>query len=249
MQQLMGALASGTTAPAPQIDCYLPQPGLATGAAIVIFPGGGYRGLAAHEGPGYANFFAQHGYTCFVVTYRLGVDGFRHPAMLEDGLAALETVRTHAADFNVDPQRIGVMGSSAGGHLAAHTLVAHGQYESAVPLRPAFGILCYPVITMQGEHAHAGCRTNLLGENAPETLAQSVSCHEHVTVQTPPCFIWHTWEDAAVPVENSLLFASALRKNGVPFELHIYEKGRHGLGLGAEFAWSTDCLRWLNGNF
>lgn len=245
MQQLTGTLASATTAPCPEITCYLPQPGLATGAAIIIFPGGGYRTLAQHEGPGYATFLAQHGYACFVVTYRLGGDGFRHPAMLEDGLAAIETVRTHAAEFGVDPQRIGVMGSSAGGHLAAHTLVAHAAYESAVPLRPNFGILCYPVITMYGEHAHEGCRANLLGAEPDAALAQSVSCHEQVSGQTAPCFIWHTWEDGAVPVENSMLFAAALRKQGVPFELHVYEKGRHGLGLGAEFGWANDCLRWL----
>ena len=246
MQQLTGALASATSNLAPDITCYLPQPGLANGAGIVIFPGGGYRALAEHEGAGHANFFAQHGYVCFVVTYRLGADGFQHPAMLEDGLAALETVYTRAAEFDVDPQRIGVMGSSAGGHLAAHTLVAYNQYESAVPLRPSFGILCYPVITMQGEHAHAGCRSNLLGENADEALARGVSCQEQVSAQTPPCFIWHTWEDASVPVEHSLLFASALRQHGVSFELHVYGKGRHGLGLGADFCWSTDCLRWLN---
>lgn len=245
MQQITGALTTSFTNPAPPIDLYLPNRARANGAAIVIFPGGGYGMLAEHEGKGYADYFVQAGFACFVVSYRLGSAGFKHPAMLEDGLAAIGTVRQRAAQWGVDPNKIGVMGSSAGGHLAAHTLVANQRYRGPVSLRPDFGILCYPVIAMTGPHCHTGSRANLLGGNPSQALMTEVSCEQQVTVQTPPCFIWHTWEDAGVPVENSLMFGLALRQQGVPFELHVYQKGRHGLGLNAEFAWASDCLRWL----
>ena len=131
------------------------------------------------------------------------------------------------------------------GHLAAHGLVAYDRYASSVSLRPDFGILCYPVIIMQGDYAHAGSRANLLGADPDPALLAEVAVDQLVTPQTPPCFLWQTGEDAGVPVENSLIFAAALRRNHVPFELHIYHKGRHGLGLNADFAWAEDCLRWI----
>ena len=184
-------------------------------------PGGGYGALAEHEGRGYAEYFAAAGIAAFVVTYRLGTDGFRHPAMLEDALAALRAVRARADGLGLDPQRIGIMGSSAGGHLASQALVAWHTYESDVSLRPDFGIMCYPVIASQGPYAHAGSMRNLAGQDPSSETLNMLSSDLHVGPDTPPCFLWHTGEDAAVPLENSMLFASALRARGVPFELHL----------------------------
>jgi len=241
---VIGRLESGTTNPSPSIECWLPS-GDPSGAAVVIFPGGGYGGLAPHEGEGYAKFFCSAGVAGFVVKYRLATNGYRHPAMLEDALAAISTVRSHASEFGVDPSKVGVMGSSAGGHLAAHSLIASQKYRSSIPLRPDFGILCYPVITSQGPFAHRGSMANLAGADASTGLLEELSCEKHVSAQTPPCFLWHTGEDTGVPLENSIMFANALRKNGIPFELHLYPKGAHGLGLGAPFDWGGACLRWL----
>lgn len=233
------------TGPAPRIETVQPDPGNRNGMGLVIFPGGGYHHWAEHEGPGYAAFYREEGFTCFVVRYRLGTDGHRHPAMLEDALFALLSVRERAGALGIDPARIGVVGSSAGGHLAAHTLVAHGRYGTDPALRPAFGILCYPVITMRAPYAHARCRDNLLGENPPESLIDEVSCERLVTPEAPPCFLWHTGGDPGVPLEHSLAFVGALRANGVPFELHLYPGGRHGMGLNTEFPWARDSVRWL----
>ncbi len=241
---IFGELASATSAPRPSIECWIPTRG-ASGAGLLIFPGGGYGNLAEHEGRGYAEYFSAQGIACFVVNYRLGTQGFRHPAMLEDALAALYAVRSRAAEFAIDPHKIGVMGSSAGGHLAAHVLVAWSEYESEVSLRPDFGVLCYPVICSRPPHAHTGSMRNLAGEDIDAALLDALSCEKRVSAQTPPCFIWHTGDDAAVPVENSMLFATALRAQQVPFELHVYAQGRHGLGLEAPFAWGADCLRWM----
>ena len=242
---LTGSLPGASTRPAPRIECWLPLEGQRSGIGLIIFPGGGYGGLAEHEGKGYAEFFVQHGVSCFVVTYRLGSQGFRHPAMIEDALAAVCTVRQRAAEFGVSPNRIGVMGSSAGGHLTAHTLVDYGRLKGPVSLRPDFGVLCYPVVTMLDPFTHAGSRANLLGAEAKEEAWRAVSPELLVTRETPPAFLWHTWDDGAVPVENSLLFAAALRRNGVPFELHIYPAGRHGLGLNTDYPWGRDCARWM----
>lgn len=246
MSELTGSLPHSKTDPSPRIESYLPASDKRSGVGLIIFPGGGYGGLAEHEGKDYAEFFRNEGICCFVVSYRLGSQGFRHPAMLEDALSAVHEIRNQADSLGLKPNKIGVMGSSAGGHLAAHSLVSYGTIESPVSLRPDFGILCYPVIAMSGEHCHTGSRANLLGDHPSEELIREVSCDDLVTAQTPPCFIWHTYEDAGVLFENSLLFAAALRRNGVPFELHIYHKGRHGLGLNADFSWANDCLRWIN---
>ena len=244
METLVGELPTGTTNPAPVITCWLPE-GERTGSSIVILPGGGYGALAEHEGRGYAEYFAAAGIAAFVVTYRLGTDGFRHPAMLEDALAALRAVRARADGLGLDPQRIGIMGSSAGGHLASQALVAWHTYESDVSLRPDFGIMCYPVIASQGPYAHAGSMRNLAGQDPSSETLNMLSSDLHVGSDTPPCFLWHTGEDAAVPLENSMLFASALRARGVPFELHLYGRGQHGLGLATPFDWGEQCLRWI----
>ena len=254
-----GALGS-TSNDIPTLTLYLPDsipPGGTTDAAMVICPGGGYGHLAPHEGKNYALWLNQHGVTCFVLKYRLGSSGYRHPAMLQDAARALRLVRARAADWKIDPKRVGIMGSSAGGHLAS-TLLTHsdaGDTNAADPVerqssRPDIGILCYPVITL-GEYAHRGSKDNLLGTNPPPELVKLLSNELQVTTNTPPCFIWQTFEDKTVSVENSLMFAEALRKNHVPFDLHIYQKGRHGLGLNdnSPFAhphpWANACLFWL----
>lgn len=235
----------------PTLTTYRPDPAKATGAAIVICPGGGYGGLASHEGEGYAVWFNQHGITAFVLKYRLGSAGYRHPVMLQDAARAVRTVRHNAAKWNIDPKRIGIIGSSAGGHLAS-TLLTHfdaGNPAAPDPIdressRPDLGILCYAVITM-GPNTHFGSRENLLGKTPSDADIELLSNEKQVTSKTPPCFIWHTWEDPVVKVENSLDFAYALRKAGVPFDLHIYQKGNHGIGLGNGHPWTADCLFWL----
>ncbi len=235
----------------PTITPYLAAPEKATGASVVICPGGGYGGLAQHEGRDYAVWLNELGIHGFVLKYRLGSAGYRHPRMLDDASRAVRWVRSKAGEWKLDPKRVGIMGSSAGGHLAS-TLLTHfsgGKSDDADPVerensRPDLGILCYPVITL-GEFTHAGSKANLLGTNPPPELVTSLSNELQVSPETPPTFLWHTVEDKAVPVENSLLFAQALRKNRVPFDLHLYERGRHGIGLANGHAWTKDLAFWL----
>lgn len=241
----------------PTLTPYLPDPTNTTGAAMVICPGGGYEHLAPHEGRDYALWLNQHGVTCFVLKYRLGSGGYHYPAEFQDVTCAMRWTRAHAADYKINPHRIGIMGSSAGGHLAA-TLLTHfdsGNTNADDPVerlssRPDLGILCYAVITM-GEYTHQGSKDNLLGKHPSGKLVKLLSNELQVKTNTPPCFIWCTYEDKTVPMENSLMFAEALRKNHVPFDLHIYQKGGHGMGLKDKppFAhphpWAGDCLFWL----
>jgi acetyl esterase/lipase len=222
--------------------------------AIVIFPGGGYGGLAPHEGKGYADWLVTNGISCFVVKYRLGSHGYRHPVMLQDAARAVRLVRARAEEWKIDPERVGVIGSSAGGHLVS-TLITHfdsGEDGATDPVerqssRPNLAILCYPVITM-GPNTHAGSKRNLLGTNPEPSLVKFLSNELQVTSKTPPCFIWHTWEDKAVKVENALEFASALQRSGVPFDLHVYQKGPHGIGTANNHPWTKDCIYWLRAN-
>ena len=251
-----GALGNSTN-DIPTLTPYLPAGANATGAAMVICPGGGYAHLAPHEGNDYALWLNQQGVTCFVLKYRLGSNGYRHPAMLQDAARAVRWVRAHAADYKVDTHRVGIMGSSAGGHLAS-TLVTHfdaGNSNATDVIeqqssRPDLGILCYAVISF-GEFAHKGSRENLLGKTPDPELVKSLSNELQVSDQTPPCFVWTTFEDKTVPMENSLLFASALRQHHVPFDLHVYQKGPHGMGLADKppfnhpHPWAADCLVWL----
>ena len=241
----------------PTLTPYLAPADKASGAAIVVCPGGAYGGLAAHEGHDYALFLNQKGVHAFVLKYRLGTAGYRHPAMLQDVQRAIRLVRARAGEWGVDKQRVGVMGSSAGGHLAS-TALTHfdrGQTAAADPVerescRPDLGILCYPVISM-GPLTHAGSKHNLLGPNPDPALVTLLSNELQVTPDTPPCFLWHTADDAAVKVENSLEFAAALSRHKVPFALHIYPHGRHGLGLADKppFAnphpWALELVGWL----
>ena len=242
----------------PTLTAFLPDPAIATGSAFVICPGGGYAHLSDHEGAGYAQWLAEHGIAGLVLKYRLGdKDGYHHPAMMLDGLRGMRLARAKAAEWKIDPARIGIMGSSAGGHLAA-TILTHfdaGKPDDPDPVeqqssRPDLGILCYAVITMGGD-THGGSRQNLLGPAPSPELIDELSNERQVKADTPPCFIWHTWEDHTVKVENSIAFAAALRAKGIPFELHIYEKGGHGMGLGKGNApggyhrWTSDLLAWL----
>jgi acetyl esterase/lipase len=235
----------------PTLTPYVPSSETGPLAAIVICPGGGYGGLAKHEGHDYALWLNKAGIAAFVLKYRLGSKGYRHPAMLQDAARALRTVRANASNWKIDPKRIGVMGSSAGGHLAS-TLVTHfeaGNPAASDPIervssRPDLGILCYPVISM-GATTHQGSKRNLLGKDPDPALVWLLSNELQVTPETPPCFLWHTLEDKAVMVENSLDFAKSLRRAGVPFDLHIYQKGRHGIGLANGHPWTKDCLFWL----
>ncbi len=241
----------------PTLTPFFPDPDKATGAAMVICPGGGYAHLAAHEGAVYAEWFNAHGIAGFVLKYRLA-PGYHHPSMWLDAARAVRLVRAQAADWKIDAKRVGIIGSSAGGHLAS-TLLTHfdaGKPDAADPIdrqssRPDLGILCYAVITM-GDKTHGGSRENLLGKDPSPDLVKLLSNELQVTAETPPCFLFHTVEDTAVPVENSLEFAAALRRAGVPFDLHIYEKGQHGIGLGVHtydpaklHPWTADCLFWL----
>jgi acetyl esterase/lipase len=247
----------------PTLTPYLPTAEKATGVGILVCPGGGYGGLAGHEGAGYAEWLAEQGVAAFVLKYRLGSAGYRHPVMLNDAARGMRLMRSKAVEWKLDPKRLGVMGSSAGGHLAA-TLVTHfdaGQPTSADAVettssRPDFGILCYAVISM-GPNTHGGSKQNLLGTDPTPELVELLSNEKQVTKETPPCFLWHTWDDPVVKVENALEFATALRKAGVKFDLHIYQHGPHGIGLSigkngaapnAVHPWALDLLMWMRQN-
>ncbi len=240
----------------PTITIYQPDASKATGASVVVCPGGGYGGLAlSHEGKDVAAWFNSLGLTAVILEYRLG-PRYHHPVMLQDVGHAIRTVRARAKEWGLDPKKIAVMGFSAGGHLAstAGTQFDAGKPDASDPIeressRPDRMILLYPVIAMATPYGHAGSKKNLLGDNPSAELVQSLSNETRVTPETPPTFMVHTNADMAVPPENSLLFALALRKAKVPLELHIFENGRHGLGLGggdaAFAAWPKLCETWL----
>ncbi len=234
-----------------------------TGAAVVICPGGGYGGLARdHEGHQPAQWFNEQGVSAFVLHYRLGSQGHHYPTQLADVQRAIRWVRAHAEQYDLDPERIAVMGFSAGGHLAsmAATLYDEKAYEATdeidqVSARPNFAILCYPVITMESGVAHSGSRRNLLGKERSEDPAwiEKLSSEKNVTDETPPTFIFQTNADTAVPAENAVRFYLALRKHKVPTEMHIYENGPHGVGLyrgdPVLGTWSGHLRDWLKSHF
>lgn len=239
----------------PTITVYPPPEGKNNGGAIVICPGGGYGGLAAHEGKPVADWANSLGMTGVVLRYRLGPK-YKHPAMQHDVNRAIRMVRHHAKDWGVDPKRVGVLGFSAGGHEAS-TAATHydagkddGDAIDKQSCRPDVAILIYPVITMTDPHTHKGSRKNLLGaEPAPE-LIEKMSNEKQVTKDTPPTFLVHSSDDKVVPIENSFLFAAALAKNGVPFTLVSFKTGAHGYGMGKPpetIAWPAACESWLRG--
>ena len=239
----------------PSLAPYLALVGRGTGTAVIVCPGGGYQGLSMDkEGDQIARWLNSLGVSAFVLKYRLGPK-YHHPVELGDAQRAIRTVRSKAAEYRLLPGRIGIMGFSAGGHLAstAGTHFDAGDAAAADPIdrlssRPDFLVLCYPVISF-GEFAHQGSRRNLLGENPDPKLVASLSNETQVTAQTPPTFLFHTTTDATVPVENSVMFYAALRKAGVPAELHIYERGPHGVGLAqtdeALSSWPARLADWL----
>ncbi len=242
----------------PTISLYQPPADTATGAAIVVCPGGGYGRLADHEGHAIAVWLNHLGITAAVLKYRLGPK-YHHPAMLNDAARAIRTLRARAREWKLDPARIGIMGFSAGGHLTS-TAATHfddGDPTAADPIervssRPDAAILCYPVITLTEPYLHRGSRDNLLGKNPDSALIELLSNEKQVTAKTPPVFLFHTADDSAVPVENSLMFAAACRQNKVPVELHVYESGRHGVGLAQDNpalkSWPDMLANWLRGH-
>ncbi len=225
--------------------------------AIVIFPGGGYHHLSLeNEGSKIAEFYNSQGFNAFVVTYRLSP--YNHPAMLLDALRAIRLVRYNAEKFNVNPDRIAILGFSAGGHLAGSLYTHYDfEYEKAdeideVSARPNGAILCYGVLSLISKYTHSGSRQNLLSDYTGEeymALADFLSAEKQVTKDSPPAFLWHTAEDPVVPVSNSIDMAKALSEKKIPFELHIYPTGGHGMGLAPQkphvSSWAPLSATWL----
>jgi acetyl esterase/lipase len=238
----------------PMLTSYLPGGG-GNGAAFVVCPGGGYGGLADHEGKPVAQWLAKLGVKSFVLRYRLGPK-YHYPYITGDVVRAIRVVRAHASEWGIDPNRIGICGFSAGGHIAASaaTLFDDGSPAATDPIdqvssRPDAAILAYPVITMKHPFTHNGSRMNLLGSNPSEDLVNKLSLETQVTRRTPPIFITSAEDDGVVPIENSLGFIEACRRNKVAVEAHIFRHGPHGFGLGGTdpvlSQWPGECERWL----
>ena len=245
--------APGEYEKVPTMDIYIPEK-KTTDLAIVVLPGGAYQFLASHEGQGYAEFLNEHGITAFVLSYR--VNPYHFPLPLLDARRAMRYVRYHSAEFGIDKNQIYIMGSSAGGHLAALTSTFHQPIEfenvdeiDKESFRPNGQILCYPVIALLGKGlAHLGSGTNLLGERHAY-MGEELSPHLIADSTAPRAFIWHTFQDRGVPAVNSLLYAKRLIENGVNTELHIYPQGPHGKGLAQDLPhtqnWTRELLEWL----
>jgi acetyl esterase/lipase len=240
----------------PVITVFLPRTMTANTPAVVVCPGGGYGNLAMnHEGRQVASYLNSLGIAAFVLRYRLG-PRYHHPVELGDAQRAIRTLRSHATEWRLDPAKIGILGFSAGGHLA---MTASTMFDSEnanatdvidrANSRPDFSILGYPVITLTEAWTHQGSKTNLIGANADPELAKKLSGETTVTKQTPPTFLFHTNADTSVPAENSVYYYLALRKSGIPAEMHIFEKGPHGVGLANDDAalseWSKLLANWL----
>jgi acetyl esterase/lipase len=250
-----GALGTGPE-DRPKLTLYRAPADTANGAAVVVCPGGGYRNLASdHEGRQVAEWLNPLGVSAFVLQYRVG-PRYRHPAPAEDARRAMRLVRFNAHVWDVDPARVGIMGFSAGGHLASTTGTAFDHGKQGVTdavdrmgSRPDFMILAYPVISFTASFAHRGSRESLLGEAPDPALAESLSNELQVSAHTPPAFLFHTADDPAVPVDNSLAFSRALHAAGVPVELHVFPKGPHGVGLAPHdpvlSQWPKLCASWL----
>jgi len=242
----------------PTLTFYPPSPSHPPTTAVIVMPGGSYGWLATnHEGRQVANWLNAMGITAFVLKYRLGPK-YHHPVELGDALRAIRLVRTRAKEFGVAPNKIGVLGFSAGGHLASTTITLfdRGNAQAADSVdrtssRPDFAVLAYPVISLTAEYTHHLSTENLLGTNAPPQLSQRLSSELQVTPETPPTFLFSSSTDTVVPPENSVAFYLALRKAGVPAELHIFEKAEHGVGLGLNDPgvgqWGRLLIEWLRG--
>ena len=252
-----GALGSEES-DVPALTVYLPRTMTAATPAVIVCPGGGYARLASnHEGRQVAGYLNSLGIAAFVLRYRLG-PRYHHPIELGDAQRAIRTLRSRAAEWRLDPTRIGIMGFSAGGHLAmsASTMFDSGNPQAAdaidrVGSRPDFAVLAYPVISMTAAWTHQGSKQNLLGVSPDADLARRLSGEFAVTKATPQTFIFQTNEDTVVPAENSLYYFLALRQAGVPAEMHVFEKGPHGVGLANDDAalspWSALLATWLRG--
>ena len=253
--EAMGSDESDT----PTIRAYLPPKETATGAGVVICPGGGYGILAYdHEGAQVAKWFNRIGVAGFVLRYR-HAPKYRHPTPIGDAQRALRFVRANSEKFGVAKNRLGVMGFSAGGHLAS-TSATHfdlGQKDAKDSIdrescRPDFAVLCYPVISLTEPWGHGGTKKNLLGDNPDPKLIENLSNEKQVTADTPPTFLFHTGEDTGVPVENAIAFYSACVKAKVPAELHVYQIGPHGVGLApadpATHGWKDRLADWMKAN-
>ncbi|MEN2413231.1 alpha/beta hydrolase [Flavobacterium mesophilum] len=240
----------------PTLSIFIPKDVKPNQTAIIIFPGGGYSHLSMDkEGTKVANWLNSLGITAFVLKYRLPSDLImknKTIGPLQDAQEAVRYVRENASKWNIDATKIGTLGFSAGGHLAS-TLATHFDektYEttSKTSARPDFSILIYPVVSMENDITHKGSQINLLGERPSKTLIDSFSNEKKVTAQTPPTFIVHATDDTAVVPENSINYYLALKKNNVTSELHLYENGGHGFGLGVKDTsknWTKDCEEWL----
>ena len=241
----------------PTLTVSLPAREKATGAAVLICPGGGYSMLAfSHEGFDIAKWLNENGIAGIILKYRLPSDLImkdKSTGPLQDAQEAIRTIRRRAKEWNIDPKKIGVIGFSAGGHLAS-TLSTHYDdkiydVKDGVSARPDFSLLIYPVITMDETFTHAGSRRNLIGENPSDELIKRFSNELMINENTPPAFLVHSADDKVVPVRNSQVYFSGLLKYNIPSELHIFQKGGHGYGLspgqGTQAAWPGLCLEWL----
>jgi acetyl esterase/lipase len=242
----------------PTITPYFPAKDKATGTAIIIFPGGSYINLATgHEGMAIAQEFNKIGVTAFVVKYRLPSDAImidKTIGPLQDAERAIQMVREHASEWGVNPDKVGIIGFSAGGHLAS-TLTTHYNHvvidnKKNTRIRPDFSMLIYPVISF-GPYAHAYSRENLIGKNPSQQLLDLYSNETQITADTPPCFLIHAEDDDVVPVQNSILFYEGLLKNKVKAEMHLFQSGGHGFGLNnprSKDKWFDWAANWLNWN-
>jgi acetyl esterase/lipase len=240
----------------PTITPYSPEKGMANGTAVIIFPGGGYGGLSMeNEGSSIAKAFNQFGVTAFVVKYRLPSDDImvdKTIGPLQDAQQAVLMVRKHAAEWGVNPNKVGIIGFSAGGHLAStegtHFNKLVVEDKDNISVRPDFMILLYPVITF-GEWAHVGSRENLVGKNPSADVLALYSNEKQITPDTPPTFLVHAGDDNVVPVQNSLMFYDELLRNKVKAEMHIFQEGGHGFGLNnpkSKDKWIDWCKNWLD---